>query len=325
MIAKGKAVAHGKEVLAYIFKEGKFNTVVSANYLSDFSAEKIYKEMCQVAQFNSRCKNKFLRFEIGIAPSDEDKLSKTDLEKIVMDFANKMGLKQHQWVAATHKDTDNLHIHLVANRIGMDSSVYQTDFVSNRASKTAEEISRAMNLTIAKEVRAKRIYQNERGEKLRNEKKAMLRMLAYTTLANCISKGQMGKEGLAVFMRQLKEQGVKIEGVKNKQNKVYGLRFEFMGEVFKASEIGREFGYRSLPRQFGLDMLSQKGNTAVPVLKDNQQEMLSILASVFEVANEIMPSATDLLDTPIVATDYKEMAFQKKYRKLARRKRGMRR
>ncbi len=150
-------------------------------------------------------------------------------------------------------------------------------------------------------------------------------MLAYTTLANFISKEQMGKEGLAVFMSQLKEQGVKIEGVKNKPNKVYGLSFEFMGKVFKTSEIGREFSYRSLPRQFGLDILPQKGYRAVPMLKDNQQEILSILISVFEVANEIMSSATDLLDTPTVTTDYKEMAFQRKYRKVAQRKRRRRR
>ncbi len=327
MIAKGKAVAHGKEVLSYIFREGKFDVVLAASYLSDFSAEQIYKEMCQVGKFNSRCKNKFLRFEIGIAPNDQQQLSRKDLQKIITDFADKIKLSNHQWIAVTHKDTDNLHIHLVANRIGMDSSVYQTDFVSNRASKAAEEISRAMHLTIAKEVKAKRIYKNERAGQLRNEKKAMLRMLAYTTLSSCISKGQVGKEGLTLFMQKLKEQEVKIQGVRNKKNEVYGLRFEFKGEVFKASEIGREFGYRSLPRQFGLDILSQQGNTVVPVLKDEQQQLASILTSVFEVVEEIVPNVGDLLDSQTVSVDYKEMAFQKKHRKLAQQKkrRGVRR
>ncbi len=224
-----------------------------------------------------------------------------------------MKLNNHQWIAVTHKDTDNLHIHLVANRIGMDSSVYQTDFVSNRASKTAEEISRAMHLTIAKDVKAKRIYKNERSRQLRNEKKAMLRMLAYTTLASCISKGKVGKEGLGLFMQKLKEQEVKIQGVRNKKNEVYGF--------FKASEIGREFGYRSLPRQFGLDILPQQGNTAVPVLKAEPQQFAAILASVFEVVEEIMPNVGDLLDSQTVAVDYKEMAFQKKHRKLSQQKR----
>ncbi len=153
-------------------------------------------------------------------------------------------------------------------------------------------------------------------------------MLAYTTLASCISKGQVGKEGLTLFMQKLKKQEVKIQGVRNKKNEVYyGLRFEFKGEVFKASEIGREFGYRSLPRQFGLDILQQAGNTGVPILKDEPQQFATILASVFEVVEEIMPNVGDLLDSQTVAVDYKEMAFQKKHRKLAQQKkrRGLRR
>jgi len=64
-----------------------------------------------------------------------------------------MGLQDNQWFACTHKDTDNLHIHLIANRISIDGAVYQTDFVSNRAAKVAEELSRKMGLTIANEVR----------------------------------------------------------------------------------------------------------------------------------------------------------------------------
>ena len=38
--------------------------------------------------------------------------------------------------------------------------------------------------------------------------------------------------------------------MKNKQNKVYGLKFSYGEHTFKASEIGREFGYRSLQKNF---------------------------------------------------------------------------
>lgn len=40
--------------------------------------------------------------------------------------------------------------------------------------------------------------------------------------------------------------------MENKQGKTYGLRFSYAGQTFKASEIGREFGYRSLLNQFGI-------------------------------------------------------------------------
>lgn len=54
--------------------------------------------------------------------------------------------------------------------------------------------------------------------------------------------------------------------MRNKQVKAYGFRFLYEGETFKESEIGREFGYRSLFRQFGLeDVKPQIGKTVVPI------------------------------------------------------------
>ena len=109
-----------------------------------------------VSDYNSRCRNKFLRIEIGIAPQDEKKLSVSGLMRIAHLFVNQMGLNDHQWVAVTHKDTDNRHIHIIANRISLYGEVYDTTFVSNRAARVAEEISREKGLTIANEVKAER-------------------------------------------------------------------------------------------------------------------------------------------------------------------------
>jgi hypothetical protein len=44
--------------------------------------------------------------------------------------------------------------------------------------------------------------------------------------------------------------GVGVEPVKNKQDKIYGIRFSYEGQTFKASEIGREFGYHSIANNF---------------------------------------------------------------------------
>ena len=93
-----------------------------------------------VSDYNTRCRNKFLRIEIGIAPQDEKKLPVSELMGIAHLFAKRMGLDNRQWVAVTHKDTDNRHI--IANRISLYGEVYDTTFLSNRAAKVAKEISR---------------------------------------------------------------------------------------------------------------------------------------------------------------------------------------
>ena len=46
--------------------------------------------------YNSRCKNKFLRIEIGIAPKDEPQMTFKTLNRLALLFAKQMGLDDHQ-------------------------------------------------------------------------------------------------------------------------------------------------------------------------------------------------------------------------------------
>ena len=127
MIGKCKAIAHGSTALDYIFREGKLGSRLAFHNLCSRDPKAIYEEMKVVSDYNSRCRNKFLRIEIGIAPQDEKELPVSELMRIAHLFAKQMGLDNHQWVAVTHKDTDNRHIHIIANRISLYGEVYDVD------------------------------------------------------------------------------------------------------------------------------------------------------------------------------------------------------
>ena len=247
MIGKCKAIAHGSTALDYIFREGKLGYRLAFHNLCSREPKAIYEEMKVVSDYNSRCKNKFLRIEIGIAPQDEKKLPMSELMWIAHLFAKRIGLDNHQWVAVTHKDTDNTHIHIIANRISLYGEVYDTTFVSNRAARVAEEISREKGLTIAKEIKAERKHQKEKASPTREQTKQQVQKICYTLLDKY--KGT-GVTGHSMFLYELNKNGITIERMKNKQGKVYGLKFSYAGQSFKASEIGREFGYRSLQKNF---------------------------------------------------------------------------
>ena len=247
MIGKCKAIAHGSTALDYIFREGRPGYRLAFHNLCSREPKAIYEEMKVVSDYNSRCRNKFLRIEIGIAPQDEKKLPVSELMWIAHLFAKRMGLDNHQWVAVTHKDTDNRHIHIIANRISLYGEVYDTTFVSNRAARVAEEISREKGLTIAKEVKAERKHQKTKANPTREQTKQQVQQICYALLDKY--KGT-GITGHSMFLYKLHKNGISIERMKNKQGKVYGLKFSFSGQSFKASEIGREFGYRSLQKNF---------------------------------------------------------------------------
>lgn len=257
MIGKGKAIAHGSNAINYAMREGKMDRIVGRNMIDSDNPADILREFEMVNQHNYRCKNKFMRYEIGIAPQDIGKLKPGDMSKIARMFAAKMGLQNHQWIACTHKDTGKPHIHLIANRIGVDSIVFDTTFMSNRSAQITEEISREMGLTIANDVRIQKEHRESYTDPARQQAKDKLQQIAYFELQN--------NETLEGFLYGLESKGVGVESAKNKQGKTYGIRFSYDGQTFKASEIGREFGFHSIAGNF----------TSSPKLSQSQQAQYS--------------------------------------------------
>ena len=346
MIGKCKAIAHGSNALEYIFREGKLGNRLVFHNLCSREPKAIYEEMKVVSDYNSRCRNKFLRIEIGIAPQDEKKLPVSELMRIAHLFANQMGLNNHQWVAVTHKDTDNRHIHIIANRISLYGEVYDTTFVSNRAAKVAEEISREKNLTIAKEVKAEKKYQKSKANPTREQTKKEMQQICYALLDKY--KGG-GISGHSMFLYELNKKGIIIERMKNKQGNVYGLKFSYCGQTFKASEIGREFGYHSLQKNFEetnkeeqkkphqtIQELTERkerpdtGYQLVPpshstVSRDNdtsraQNSIGAVADTIVSAADEVVEGLGDLITPSAQGDDYAETAWQRKLRNQANRK-----
>ena len=346
MIGKCKAIAHGSTTLDYIFREGKLGCRLAFHNLCSREPKAIYEEMKVVSDYNSRCRNKFLRIEIGIAPQDEKRLPVSELMGIAHLFAKQMGLDNHQWVAVTHKDTDNRHIHIIANRISLYGEVYDTTFVSNRAAGVAEEISREKNLTIAKEVKAERKHQKAKANPTREQTKKEMQQICYTLLDKY--KGG-GISGHSMFLYELNKNGIIIEHMKNKQGNVYGLKFSYYGQTFKASEIGREFGYRSLQKNFEptnneelkkLHQTVQKSaeNNKQPnadyqlvpksrssISRDNdtpqvQNPIGAVADTIVSVADEVVEELGDLITPTVQGNDLTEAAWQRKLRYQANRK-----
>ena len=348
MIGKCKAIAHGSNALEYIFREGKLGKALLFHNLCGTTPKEIYEEMKMVSDYNTRCRNKFLRIEIGIAPQDEKRLSLVSVRNLASNFAIRMGLVNHQWVAVTHRDTDNMHIHIIANRISLYGEVYDTTFVSNRAARVAEELSCKYGMTIAKEVKAEKKHKKTKSSPTREQTKQQVQKIRYALLEKY--KGT-GITGHSMFLYDLSKSGVTIERLKNKQGKVYGLKLAYSGLTFKASEIGREFGYHSLQKNFEISnktepkkattmadepvkskTQSDTGYQLVPPSRSytspaNTNESSSIAQAVGNMANtainaaeEIISGAGGLINPQIHGDDYAETAWQHRLRNQAKKK-----
>ena len=220
-------------------------------------------------------------------------------------------------------------MHIIANRISLGGQVYDTTFVSNRAARVAEELSHKYGLTIANEVQSPRLHRKAQADPERERTKQQVRNICYALLEKHKGKGLSGH---SMFLYELHRSGVTIDRMKNKQDKVYGLKFTYGDHSFKASEIGREFGYRTLPKQFESD------NTLNPIIPSSHSSMRSTNDStpIAQVASPVVDTALDtagslLSEVGEVTTlqthgvDYAEIAWQRRLRNQAVKKKKRRR
>ena len=137
--------------------------------------------------------------------------------------------------------------------------------------------------------------------------------------------------------------------MKNKQGKVYGLKFSYREHTFKASEIGREFGYRSLQKNFEASNKEEPKKTyqiiqeatekkeqpdagyqLVPpsrssISRDNdtpqvQNPISTVADTIVSAADEVVEGLGDLITPTVQGDDYAEAAWQRKLRNQANRK-----
>ena len=134
-----------------------------------------------------------------------------------------------------------------------------------------------------------------------------------------------------MFLYELYRSGFTIERMKNRQGKVYGLKFTYDGHSFKASEIGRDFGYRTLLKQF------EAGNVQKPIIPSSHSSMrstndstpttqvaVSAVDTALDTAGSLLSEVGEVTTLQTHGVDYAEIAWQRRLRNQAvkKKKRG---
>ena len=77
------------EVRLWIISSGRESpgTILFPIISTELTPKEMYQEMKMVSDYNTRCRNKFLRIEIGIAPEDEKRLNMESVRNLASNFA----------------------------------------------------------------------------------------------------------------------------------------------------------------------------------------------------------------------------------------------
>ena len=118
MICKRATISHSGNALDYCEKGGE---LLHANGVHG-NAKEINKQFKEVQDRKPNIKHKSVHAIISLNPKDR-KLNKGELIDISEKYAKEHGFDRNQYAVYLHEDKAHRHLHIVANRIGLDLSL----------------------------------------------------------------------------------------------------------------------------------------------------------------------------------------------------------
>lgn len=323
-----------KGTLMYVYKDGKNlqenekPQIIEKNNVVG-SPEQMARQMAEHAQNSRRLQKPVLHLSVSFAP--EDKLSQDKEIECIKASMQNLGISEEksQYVIVKHNDSQNVHYHIVTNKLNLDNESLKTNWYKNDCVVTADKIEQQYNLTrtqgrniiynaetkareyVSKEVRNKNLETKQ--SKVFKDKEPKL--CDYKTkIQNGISevlndKSVKTKENFQVALKGYNIQAKIVE----KNNEIKGSSYRYDN---KLSVKGSDVGYRwsditqKLEQNKELDQpikvvpnQQQKAELSTNAKKDNQEKNVIAVVPTKELNKaepiNITPVQTNLNRTEI--------------------------
>ncbi|EDY7424493.1 relaxase/mobilization nuclease domain-containing protein, partial [Salmonella enterica] len=176
-------------------------------------------------------------------------------QEIAKDYLKEMNIdiEKHQYICVRHKDTDQDHIHIVANRIGLDGSVWHGQHSAFNTISACERLEVKHSLTITKGLQGQKSdvsapTKNEIEQALRTGEKP-----ARIVLQNALQAAMTGKPDLETFVERLQAVGIEPRFNVASTGNVAGVSFSVNDIAFKGSQLGKKFSWNTIKTKVKYD------------------------------------------------------------------------
>jgi len=253
---KGKINKRGKGFkgcLQYIFsvKEDKEDKPAPDFICSNMFGENIKElsqEFNQTRNIRPDIDKPVWHTSLSLTP-EEAKLPPEKWQEIAENYLEKMGfdLANNQYVVVRHNDTEKDHIHILANRVGLDGTVWAGKFEALKSIDVCQELEKSHSLTITKGLNRSdkpdvKTPTKEEIEMGLREGKRPPRMV----LQDTISEALADKPDTASFLERMEATGITVVFNKASTGRISGVSFGYAGIHFKGSQLGKKFGWNKI-------------------------------------------------------------------------------
>lgn len=231
MIGKGKAIAHGRIAIEYALSK-KDAELIDLHHCYGETAGELSHEFGLYHRHHPNVINNILRFEISPDNSNSKSFTREDWKHLSDEFIKKMGLDNHQTISVVHRDTDNPHLHIIANRVDIDCRLKSDSFIGKSSSTAADQIAQTFHLRRAKDVE--------------NERKASTKEARGEIYSKFQAVKRSGFSTFEEFKEKMQQKGITVQESINSEGKIQGYRVQSGGNDFKASEVHRDMSFNKI-------------------------------------------------------------------------------
>ena len=191
------------------------------------------------------------------------------------DYMTRMGFTEtHLRCYIMHDDSDGQHIHIIANRINMVGwKLYlgkNENLISTRIISELEKVHKLTQTTSAISSHSQEKRKPSRNELMMAERTTT--PCPRSTLQSLIDNALTGRPDLLTFIAMLEKVDVSCKPNIASTGKMNGFSFQYQGIAFKASQLGKKYGWSSLqtlidfvPEHLTLLKQAQKPTVPAPV------------------------------------------------------------
>lgn len=189
------------------------------------------------------------------------------------DYMTRMGFTEtHLRCYIMHDDSDGQHIHIIANRINMvGGKLYlgkNENLISTRIISELEKVHKLTQTTSAISSHSQEKRKPSRNELMMAERTTT--PCPRSTLQSLIDNALTDRPDLLTFITMLEKEGVNCKPNIASTGKMNGFSFQYQGIAFKASQLGKKYGWSSLQTQIDftpehLALLKKEQQQTVPV------------------------------------------------------------
>lgn len=254
--------------------------------------ESIIQSFVVQQKLNPKIVKPVAHISLDFSVQDKNRLTDQFMAGMALEYMEKMGYRDTQFIIARHHDTDHPHIHIVINRIDNNGKRISDQNEKLRNTRICMELTKKYGLYIASG------KENVKEHRLKEPDKTKYEI--YHALKSAIQNAKNWEE----LKSELLQAGISTEFRKNgNTDKIQGVRFRKNGYEFNGSKIDRACSYSKINYQLYLNEKQHHSESlyhSTPNSSDqlNQQDNTIDIASGIESAASVLGGLFDLLNTP---------------------------